>query len=101
MLVLWSGLEALFETGQGEVKLRHSLYLAQLQARATGRLDYQRRVKKSYDARSAATHRAKPIDHTVWLDAWGLACDACTAVLRRGSLPSGDDLLEELLADSS
>lgn len=98
-LHVWCALEALFPKVSTEVSFRIALYLAQLSAQAGQRQEYFERVRRAYNLRSRVAHGADfRLQQTDWLDSWGLLIDAGNAIVRRGRLPSDDELLAELLA---
>jgi hypothetical protein len=99
LLHVWCALEALFPKVSAEVSFRIALYLAQLSSPSGQRLEYFERVRKAYNLRSRVAHGAEArLGQAEWRDTWGLLIDACNAIVRRGRLPSEDDLLSELLA---
>ena len=99
LLHVWTAIEALFPEVKQELRFKLSLYLTQL-ARPLGAdvFQYQRRVQRAYDLRSDVAHgTVREVDDTEWLDAWELLLDGYRAVLRRGRLPSEQELIRELL----
>jgi hypothetical protein len=98
LLHIWCALEALFPRVSTEVSFRIGLYLAQLVG-TDHRSKYFAMVRKAYDLRSRIAHGSKGgASSDEWRQAWVLLMDAARSVLRRGALPSEDDLLAELLA---
>ncbi len=99
ILHIWTGIESLFPTVHQEVSFRIALYLAQLCGEKADRHLYFARAKKAYRTRSSIVHGGSSRQtKDEWGDAWGLLLDACRAILRRGCLPSEEQLLKELLS---
>lgn len=99
VLHIWTGLEALFPSVQHEVTFRIALYLAQLCAGEQDRRELFQRAKSAYNTRSKIAHGSKgkfmPKD---WYIAWDLLREVSQSILRRGMLPTENQLIEELLA---
>jgi hypothetical protein len=99
LLHIWSGLEALFPSVSAELSFRLALYLAQLLSPNFERRCVYERVRASYSLRSAITHgSSRDISIEDWRQTWSLLMEAVNSTLARGHLPSGKELLEELLA---
>ncbi len=99
VLHIWSAIETLFPNVRMEVKFRIALYVAQLTASGSARLEVYDRVRASYDLRSNITHGSqKEVSMDQWQQTWGILIDAYNALVRRGSLPAEQELIEELLS---
>ena len=84
---------------QSEITYRVSLLLAGLCAPIQPRALTYATAKKSYGDRSKIAHgSSSPVDNAQWMRAWGLLWNTCQAILLRGTIPSADDLTNELLA---
>ncbi|MHB8308508.1 MAG: hypothetical protein ACYDDH_10625 [Candidatus Desulforudaceae bacterium] len=97
LLHLWCALEALFPKVSTEVSFRLALYIAQLK-RSPSPWDVFRRTRDAYNLRSRVAHGLRS-DVTIdeWREAWELLIGSASAILHRGSLPTEDELLDELL----
>ncbi|MBK3582854.1 hypothetical protein JHN49_03670 [Streptomyces sp. MBT57] len=100
LLHVWTGLESIFPKVQSEVSFRLALYLAQLQSPLGDRQDFFQRAKRSYGDRSKVAHGgvikskggADP-----WMEAWSILTHTVCAILERGSIPTEEELIQELL----
>lgn len=99
VLHLWSGLEALFPSVSTELSFKIALYLTQLIASGSERMEVYESVRASYNLRSAITHGARPdVSIEEWQKTWRLLLDAVNAIMRRGKMPQEKELLTELLS---
>ncbi|QUC62980.1 hypothetical protein IOD14_42995 [Streptomyces sp. A2-16] len=101
LLHVWTGLESIFPKVQSEVSFRLALYLAQLQSPLGDRQDFFQRAKRSYGDRSKVAHggviKTKGgVDP--WMEAWSILTHTVRAILERRSIPTEEDLIQELLA---
>ena len=98
ILHMWCAIESLFPSVGAELSFRVSLYLAQLNSHGGGRRSYFEKVKKGYNTRSKIAHGAKH-EATIeeWKAAWEIVTEIFSALVKRGSLPSEDALLGDLL----
>lgn len=100
VLHLWSGLESLFPTVTSEVSFKVALYLGQLQTERESRRFVFDQARRGYKVRSAITHGTRrDVTYEDWRDAWDLAMATLRAVLRRGALPTEDELVDWLLPE--
>lgn len=98
LLHIWSALETLFPAVSTELSFRIALYLSQLISPAGGRLATFERVRNSYSLRSKLTHGSRrDISLKEWQHTWALLMEAVNAVIRRGGLPTEQELISELL----
>lgn len=103
LLHIWTGLEAVFPNVQTEVSFRLALYLAQLHSVRGDRMPFFQSAKSSYGDRSKIAHGGalKPAARIArWLQAWTLLTETIRAILTRGTIPSEEDLVLELLQAS-
>ncbi|MFF3352994.1 hypothetical protein ACFYWN_10150 [Streptomyces sp. NPDC002917] len=106
LLHVWTGLESIFPKVQSEVSFRLALYLAQLQSPLGDRQEFFQRAKRSYGDRSKVAHggviKARGgVDP--WMEAWSILTHTVCAILERRSVPTEEELIQELLvaADAS
>lgn len=98
ILHMWQALENLIRI-QSEITYRTSLLLAEMCAPIQPRVLTYATAKKSYGDRSKIAHGSNSrVDNSQWMRAWGLLRNTCQAILLRGTIPSADDLTNELLA---
>jgi hypothetical protein len=102
LLHIWTAIESLFPRVDTEVSFRVALHLAQLAApEVSDRQAYFTRVRKAYGVRSRVAHgNTAGITGADWQNAWDLLCQACRAIITRGTLPTEDALIGELLTSS-
>lgn len=99
VLHVWSAIEALFPSIRSELTFRIALYLAQLAESGSARLEVYERVRSSYKLRSNITHGSqRKVSAEQWQQTWKLLTDAYNAVIRRGHLPTEEELVAELLS---
>jgi hypothetical protein len=97
VLHIWSGIESLFEGVSTEVSFRISLHLAQLCATGPTRAQFLKRAKTAYGIRSKIAHgSARSITLEQWRDSWELLLLALGGCVRRGKLPSEEELINEM-----
>jgi hypothetical protein len=98
VLHIWSALEALFPGVSTELSFRIALYLAQLVSPTVGRLACFEKVRDAYSLRSKVAHGSKRnISTKEWQDTWSLLMEAVNAISDRGTVPSEQTLIAELL----
>lgn len=99
VLHIWSAIEAMFPAVNTEVAFKIALYVAQLTESGPARLEAYERVRTSYKLRSSITHGSRrEVSLDQWQQTWGVLIDAYNAIIRRGSLPTEQDLIAELLS---
>jgi hypothetical protein len=98
VLHVWSGVESLFPSVTSELSFKVALYLAQLQVERESRRFIFDQARRGYKVRSSITHGNRPnITPEQWRDAWDLAMATLRAILRRGSLPTEEELIDGLM----
>ena len=95
-LSIWTALEGLFPDTRSEITYRLSLGLAQMCAVDTASLDDVKRLRKLYGRRSRVAHGDDASEQD-WEQAWEVFRDVVRAIVRRGTIPSEDELLAEVL----
>jgi Apea-like HEPN len=97
LLHIWQGIESIFNVSS-EVTFRTSILIAQLTSNILKPSITYDLAKQSYAIRSKAAHGSiKSIGQKEWQDAWHLLTLCVKAIIIRRGLPSGDDLMKELL----
>ncbi|MDO8985795.1 HEPN domain-containing protein [Cypionkella sp.] len=97
ILHMWQALENLFGISS-EITYRVSLLLAELCVPVAPRSTTYTTAKASYGDRSKIAHGSNsPVVDAQWQRAWGLLQNVSKAILHRGSIPSANDLTDELL----
>lgn len=98
ILHVWTGIESLLPSVNSEVSFRIALYLAIICEEPPKRASYLKHVKAAYNVRSKIAHgSSKSIGLAEWGEAWNLVLRAARAIARRGSIPTEEQLLAEVL----
>ncbi len=101
LISLWGALEAIFSPSTSELKFRvSSLIAAYTTAPGPKRVQEQRRIAALYDKRSAAAHGKPKHDRTHLFETIVLLRLVLILIIDKGSLPTKDELEEQLFAPS-
>ena len=100
LIHLWHGIEALFPDVKSEVSFRLSLLVAQLCRDIEPPRATYKRARVNYNDRSAVAHgRLISVGQPEWTETWELLRMCLRGVLNRGTLPTGEELLESVLSN--
>lgn len=98
-LHIWSAIEALFPSVSTEVAFKLALFTSQLTSNPQEHKEKMRKVKANYRVRCGVTHGSRrTIDFNEWLESWDILLDCFRSIIRRGYLPSEEDLMEEIFS---
>ena len=102
LLLLWTGIESLFPNVSAELSFRIALLLAEFVSPVEAAKVTYDVAKRSYRHRSNAAHgNLKKIGYAEWSEAWGLLCNALSAVIHRRGIPNEADIISEILDRSA
>lgn len=100
LVSLWGGLERLFSPSNQELKFRVSALIASfLERPGKERLACYQRVKKLYDARSRAAHRASHDEIDALVDTYALMKRVLTKIIEDNHIPTTEQLEGQLLGE--
>lgn len=98
-LQLWCGLEALFPNVNTELNFKIAMYLTELAEPSTNRVDYFKKVQKSYNLRSQVIHGSKRnISINEWEGAWQILMDIINSIISAEKLRNEKELFEAIIS---